>query len=89
MSETEGPIKTPKQLLYAVLAAFLVPIVIIVLLTQYVGNLKNPSNASDAYTEEKVLERIHTRIDKHEGRIVLIYHRSRRHNLVSFAFEVL
>tara|TARA_B100000963_G_scaffold43577_1_gene32479 strand:+ start:227 stop:886 length:660 start_codon:yes stop_codon:yes gene_type:complete len=58
MSETEGPIKTPKQLLYAVLAAFSVPIVIIVLLTQYVGNLKNPSNASDAYTEEKVLERI-------------------------------
>ena len=39
--------------------------------------------------KEKVLERIHTRIDKHEGRIVLIYHWSRRHNLVSFALEVL
>ena len=51
-------IKTPKQLLYAILAAFLIPIVIIVLLTQYVGNLKNPSKASDAYTEEKTLERI-------------------------------
>ena len=58
MSDAGSPIKTPKQLLYAILAAFLIPIVIIVLLTQYVGNLKNPSKASDAYTEEKTLERI-------------------------------
>ena len=57
MSDT-GPIKTPKQLLYAILAAFLIPITVIVLLTQFVGNLKNPSNSSDAYTEDKVLERI-------------------------------
>lgn len=58
MSDTESPIKTPKQLLYAILAAFLIPITVIVLLSQYVGNLKNPSNASDAYTEDKILERI-------------------------------
>ena len=58
MSDTEGPIKTPKQLIYAILAAFLIPIAVIVLLTQYVGNLKNPSNSSDAYTEDKILERI-------------------------------
>ena len=31
---------------------------VIVLLSQYVGNLKNPSNSSDAYTEDKILERI-------------------------------
>ena len=58
MSDTGSPIKTPKQLLYAILAAFLIPIAVIVLLSQYVGNLKNPSNSSDAYTEDKVLERI-------------------------------
>ena len=58
MSDTGSPIKTPKQLLYAILAAFLIPIAIIVLLTQFVGNLKNPSNSSDAYTEDKILERI-------------------------------
>ena len=58
MSDTGSPIKTPKQLLYAILAAFLIPIVVIVLLSQYVGNLKNPSNSSDAYTEDKILERI-------------------------------
>ena len=56
MSETGSPIKTPKQLLYAILAAFLIPIAVIVLLTQYVGNRKNPSNSSDAFTEDKVLE---------------------------------
>ncbi|MDA9719197.1 c-type cytochrome [Betaproteobacteria bacterium] len=58
MSDAGSPIKTPKQLAYAIIAAFLIPIAVIVLLTQYVGNLKNPSNASDAYTEEKILERI-------------------------------
>jgi len=58
MSDTGSPIKTPKQLIYAILAAFLIPIAVIVLLTQYVGNLKNPSNSSDAYTEDKILERI-------------------------------
>ncbi len=39
MSDTESPIKTPKQLLYAILAAFLIPITVIVLLSQYVGKL--------------------------------------------------
>ena len=58
MSDNGSPIKTPKQLLYAILGAFIIPIVVIVLLTQYVGNLQNPSNSSDAYTEEKVLARI-------------------------------
>jgi len=58
MSDTGSPIKTPKQLLYAILAAFLIPIAVIVLLTQFVSNLKDPSNASDAYTEDKILERI-------------------------------
>ncbi len=58
MSDNGSPIKTPKQLLYAILAAFLIPIAVIVLLSQYVGNLKNPSKSSDAYTEDKILERL-------------------------------
>ena len=33
----EGPIKTPKQLIWTVVASFLVPIVIIVLLVNFVA----------------------------------------------------
>ena len=55
---TLKPHQNTKTALYAILAAFLIPIAVIVLLSQYVGNLKNPSNASDAYTEDKILERI-------------------------------
>jgi hypothetical protein len=33
----EGPIKTPKQLIWTVVASFVVPIVIIILLVNYVA----------------------------------------------------
>ncbi|OUV29074.1 MAG: hypothetical protein CBC60_05435 [Betaproteobacteria bacterium TMED100] len=52
------PIKTPKQLIAVIVAAFIVPIFIIVLLTQYVGNLASSTEGKNAYTEEAIVERI-------------------------------
>ena len=43
----EGPIKTPKQLIVAVVLAFLVPIIVIVLLVSYVSADKKPGAGSD------------------------------------------
>jgi len=51
-------IKTPKQLILAVLAGFLVPIVCIVLLVVYVTNDKQTGAGSDALTPEAIAERI-------------------------------
>ncbi|WP_353192911.1 c-type cytochrome [Pandoraea pnomenusa] len=57
-NEHESPIKTPKQLIAAVVAGFLVPIIIIVLLVNYVGNSTLPAAGSSAMTEKAVAERI-------------------------------
>ena len=46
--EHESAIKTPKQLIVAVLAGFLVPIIAIVLLVQYVTNDKKVGAGSTA-----------------------------------------
>ena len=54
----EGPIKTPKQLIAAVVASFLVPIVIIVLLVNYVDFGAKPGAGSDALQAEAVSKRI-------------------------------
>lgn len=54
----EGPIKTPKQLIWAVLAAFVVPIVIIVLLVMYVTNDVKPAAGSAGLSAEAVARRI-------------------------------
>lgn len=54
----EGPIKTPKQLVWAVIAAFVVPIVIIVLLVQFVANGTRPAAGSDGLSPEAVTRRI-------------------------------
>ena len=54
----EGPIKTPKQLILAVIYAFVVPIVLIVLLVEYVGSNYRPNAGSSAMTPEAVAERI-------------------------------
>jgi cytochrome c5 len=43
----EGPIKTPKQLIVAVVLAFVVPIAVIVLLVMYVGADKKPGAGGD------------------------------------------
>ena len=52
------PIKTPKQLIAVIAAAFIVPVFIIVLLTQYVGNLASPTEGKNAYTDVAITDRI-------------------------------
>ncbi len=56
--EHESPIRTPKQLVVAVVAAFLVPIICIVLLVQYVTSDKLPDAGSNAQSPEAIAERI-------------------------------
>lgn len=57
-NEHESPIKTPKQLIAAVLAAFIIPIVVIVLLVQYVGSSPKTGAGSTAQSPEAVAARI-------------------------------
>jgi cytochrome c5 len=54
----EGPIKTPRQLILAVLFAFLVPIFGIILLVMYVSTEERLSAGSDALGPKAVAERI-------------------------------
>jgi cytochrome c5 len=54
----EGPIKTPKQLIAAVVASFLVPIVAIILLVNYVDFGAKPSAGSDGLGPEAVAKRL-------------------------------
>jgi cytochrome c5 len=54
----EGPIKTPKQLILAVLYAFVVPVFGIVLLVLFVTSNDRPAAGSDALTPRAVAERI-------------------------------
>ena len=54
----EGPIKTPKQLVVAVLASFIIPIVGIVLLVNYVDFGAKPSAGSDGLGAEAVARRL-------------------------------
>jgi len=54
----EGPIKTPKQLVWAVVAAFVVPIIAIILLVNYVAADKMPAAGSTGHTAEAVAQRI-------------------------------
>jgi cytochrome c5 len=55
----EGPIKTPRQLILAVLYAFVIPIFGIVLLVMYVTADQRPAAGSNALTPQAVAERIH------------------------------
>lgn len=54
----EGPIKTPKQLILAVFFSFLVPIIGIILLVNYVAADKKPASGSEAFSEEAIAHRI-------------------------------
>ena len=54
----EGPIKTPKQLVAAVVASFLVPIVAIILLVNYVDFGTKPAAGSDGLGPEAVALRL-------------------------------
>lgn len=55
---SEGPIKTPKQLILAVIGAFVVPIVVIVLLVTYVSNGQRDAVGSDGLKPEAVAQRL-------------------------------
>ncbi|NMM26669.1 MAG: cytochrome c5 family protein [Glaciimonas sp.] len=57
-NDHQSPIKTPKQLVIAVLAAFIVPIICIILLVQYVTNDKKMGAGSNGDTPEAVAARI-------------------------------
>src|SRR5687768_887488 len=54
----EGPIKTPKQLIYAVLAAFVVPVFLIILLATYVTESIKPAAGSNGLEAEAVALRL-------------------------------
>ena len=54
----EGPIKTPKQLIWAVFFAFVVPIIVIVMLANYVTADSKPAAGSEALEAQAVAARI-------------------------------
>lgn len=54
----EGPIKTPKQLILAVVFSFIIPIIAIILLATYVSTAIKPGAGSDGQTPEAVAQRI-------------------------------
>ena len=54
----EGPIKTPKQLIWAVVLAFVVPIIAIMLLVNYVTAQKQPAAGSDGLSAQAIAERL-------------------------------
>ena len=56
--EHQSAIKTPKQLIIAIAAGFLVPIICIVLLVQYVTNGKKVGAGSEGQTPEAIAARI-------------------------------
>ena len=54
----EGPIKTPKQLVGAVVASFVIPIVVIIMLANFVNIGGKTGAGSDGMTEDAVGRRI-------------------------------
>jgi cytochrome c5 len=54
----EGLIKTPKQLVLTVLASFVVPVIVIILLVNYVASGSKPAAGSDGLGEEAVARRL-------------------------------
>lgn len=54
----EGPIKTPKQLVWSVVASFVVPIIGIILLVNFVASGNKSAPGTNALSEEAVAQRI-------------------------------
>lgn len=54
----EGPIKTPKQLIWTVIAAFVVPIMIIILLVNFVATGSKPGAGSEGLAAEATARRL-------------------------------
>lgn len=53
-----GPIKTPKQLAWAVLFAFVVPVIVIIMLANYVSTETKPAAGTQALDAQSVAARI-------------------------------
>ncbi|KQY90500.1 MULTISPECIES: cytochrome c5 family protein [Roseateles] len=53
-----GPIKTPKQLAWAVLFSFVVPVIVIILLANYVTTASKPAAGTEALEAQAVAARI-------------------------------
>jgi cytochrome c5 len=54
----EGPIKTPKQLIWTVFASFVVPVVVIIMLVNFVDFGNKPGAGSDGLEAEAVAKRL-------------------------------
>ena len=54
----EGPVRTVKQLIWTVLAAFVLPVIIIIMLVNYVVSDNMPAAGSDAFSAEAVARRL-------------------------------
>lgn len=54
----EGPIRTPKQLVSTVIASFVVPVVVIILLVNFVDFGNKPAAGSDGLGAEAVAQRL-------------------------------
>ncbi len=54
----EGPIRTPRQLILAVLYAFVVPVIVIVMLVEFVTSTHRPAAGTQALTPAAVAERL-------------------------------
>ncbi|MCW5661185.1 MAG: cytochrome c5 family protein [Burkholderiaceae bacterium] len=54
----EGPIRTPKQLVVTVVAAFVLPVVIIIMLINFVASDTKPAAGSEGLSAEAVARRI-------------------------------
>jgi cytochrome c5 len=54
----EGPIKTPKQLMAVVVASFVLPVIAIILLVNYVAVGAKPGAGSEAFSDEAVAKRL-------------------------------
>ncbi len=57
-AEHESPIRTPKQLIITVALAFLVPILLIVMISQFVTNIRSADMGSSAMTPDAVARRL-------------------------------
>ncbi|MGL4574139.1 MAG: c-type cytochrome [Burkholderiaceae bacterium] len=56
--EHQSPIKTPKQLIAVVVASFVVPVILIILLVNWVMGAKLEPAGTDAYSEKAIAQRI-------------------------------
>lgn len=58
MSGHDTPIKTPKQLIIAIALGFVVPVVVIILLTRFIGAQPKPGAGSNLFTAEATAQRV-------------------------------